>query len=132
MKKRVLGSSMLTLSLALSACASFVAPSKPAAAPAKAPAAVAPKAAVPVERQVLAAKDGWAALEGVTGGADAKPEHVFTVSSRAELVKALKAAGNNPKIIMIKGTVNLSTDDSGKELDTSHANELHGKLRQHH
>lgn len=116
MKKRVLGSSMLTLSLALSACASFDAPSKPAAAPAKAPAAVAPKAAVPVERQVLAAKDGWAALEGVTGGADAKPEHVFTVSSRAELVKALKAAGNNPKIIKIKGTVNLSTDDAGKEL----------------
>jgi len=116
MKKRVLGSSMLTLSLALSACASFDAPSKSATAPAKSPAAVAPKAAVPVERQVLAAKDGWAALEGVTGGAAAKAEHVFTVSSRAELVKALKAAGDNPKIIKIKGTVNLSTDDSGKEL----------------
>lgn len=98
MKKRVLGSSMLTLALALSAGVAFAAD-------------------VPVERQTLMEKDGWAASEGVvTGGSAAKDEHVFTVSSRAELVKALKAAGDNPKIIKIKGTINLSTDDAGKEL----------------
>lgn len=89
---------MLTLALAVSAGFAFAAD-------------------VPVERQTLMEKDGWAASEGVvTGGAAAKDEHVFTVSSRAELVKALKTAGDNPKIIKIKGTINLSTDDSGKEL----------------
>lgn len=128
MKKRILGSSMLTLSLALSACATFddvsqetkpgetVAEAAPAVEAAKPSSAPVSTADAPLERQILAPKDGWAALEGVTGGSAAKDEHVFTVSSRAELVKALKAAGDNPKIIKIKGTINLSTDDSGKEL----------------
>lgn len=68
-------------------------------------------------RQTLAAQDGWAAVGGgVTGGAAAKDENVFVVSSRKELVEALKAAGDKPKIIKVKGTINLSMDDAGREL----------------
>ncbi|WP_180132618.1 polysaccharide lyase family 1 protein [Rhodoferax sp. BLA1] len=68
-------------------------------------------------RQTLSAQDGWAAVGGgVTGGAAAKDENVFVVSSRKELVAALKSAGDQPKIIKVKGTINLSADDSGREL----------------
>ncbi|MBT3068984.1 polysaccharide lyase family 1 protein [Rhodoferax sp. U11-2br] len=68
-------------------------------------------------RQTLAAQDGWAAVGGgVTGGAAAKDENVFVVSSRKELVAALKSAGDQPKIIKVKGTINLSMDDAGREL----------------
>lgn len=72
---------------------------------------------LPVERQPLPAKDGWAALgEGTTGGAAAKAENVFTVTSRKELVEAFQKAGDAPKIIFVKGSINLSTDDTGHEL----------------
>lgn len=67
-------------------------------------------------RQVLAANDGWAAVGGgVDGGAKATASNIFTVSNRAELVKAL-GVGNAPKIIYVKGTINLSVDDNNKEL----------------
>ena len=73
--------------------------------------------AVDLGRQVLPANDGWAAAgTGTTGGAKASSENVFTAASRKELVDALKKAGDQPKIIYIKGTINLSTDDSGREL----------------
>lgn len=72
---------------------------------------------VPPERQVLAAGDGWGGEGGtVTGGADAEDRHVFTVGSRKQFVDALKRAGNSSKIIRIQGTINLSSDDSGREL----------------
>lgn len=75
------------------------------------------KSGVDLAAQPLPANDGWAAAEGaVTGGIGAKAEHIFTVSSRKELVDALAKAANAPKIILVKGTVNLSADDSGKEL----------------
>lgn len=70
-----------------------------------------------IGRQVLPANDGWAAAAGgVTGGSEAKPENDITVSTRKELFDAIAKAGNEPKIIRIKGTINLSTDDSGREL----------------
>jgi len=70
----------------------------------------------PFARQALAENDGWAAAEGGTrGGADATAEHVYLVESRKQLVDAL-AAGDAAKIIQVKGTINLSSDDSGKEL----------------
>jgi len=72
---------------------------------------------LPLERQTLAANDGWAALDaGVSGGAAATAENVFTVSSRKELVDAFHKAGDAPKIILVKGSINLSTDDTGNEL----------------
>ncbi|MBT9369063.1 hypothetical protein [Rhizobium sp. CSW-27] len=67
-------------------------------------------------RQAIAANDGWAA--GTDGGARAADDHIYTVTSRAELVAALQAGGNPDlaKIIQVKGTINLSVDDSNREL----------------
>jgi pectate lyase len=70
-----------------------------------------------IGRQVLPANDGWASTgTGTTGGAKATAENVFTVSSRKELLDALSKGGNAAKIIYVKGTINLSADDSGREL----------------
>jgi pectate lyase len=70
-----------------------------------------------IGRATLPANDGWAAGDGpVTGGSEATAENDFTVSSRKELVDAVAKAGKAPKIIRIKGTINLSSDDSGREL----------------
>jgi pectate lyase len=74
-------------------------------------------------RQTIAAGDGWASFAGGTiGGSEALPEQVFVATSRKELVDAL--GGNNaingrndkPKIVYIKGTINLSADDQNKAL----------------
>lgn len=67
-------------------------------------------------RQTIADNDGWAA--GTDGGSGAVEANIYTVTNRAELVQALQAGGNPTvaKIIRVKGVVNLSTDDSGKEL----------------
>ncbi|MEU0004103.1 polysaccharide lyase family 1 protein [Streptomyces sp. NPDC006314] len=74
--------------------------------------------AVDLYHQTLAAKDGWAASgTGTTGGAKADSAHTFTVSTRAQLVKALGSASDTaPRIVRIKGTIDADTDDSGKKL----------------
>ncbi|WP_330305890.1 MULTISPECIES: pectate lyase [unclassified Streptomyces] len=74
--------------------------------------------AVDLAHQALPAKDGWAASgSGTTGGSQADSAHVFTVSTRAQLVKALGSSSNTAaKIIQIKGTIDANTDDSGKKL----------------
>lgn len=73
--------------------------------------------AVDLYHQTLAAKDGWAASgTGTTGGAKADSAHTFTVSTRAQLVKALGSASDTtPRIVRIKGTIDADTDDSGKK-----------------
>jgi pectate lyase len=71
-----------------------------------------------LSRETLAADDGWAAADGgTTGGAAADDEHVFTVRSRAELVRALDGGSATPKIIRIAGTIDANTDDEGRHLD---------------
>ncbi|MFH9086789.1 polysaccharide lyase family 1 protein [Streptomyces sp. NPDC017673] len=74
--------------------------------------------AVDLYHQTLAAKDGWAASgTGTTGGAKADSAHTFTVSTRAQLVKALGSASDTtPRIIKVEGTIDANTDDSGKKL----------------
>ncbi|MET7702317.1 pectate lyase [Streptomyces sp. NPDC005485] len=73
---------------------------------------------VDLAHQTLPAKDGWAASgPGTTGGSQADSAHVFTVSTRAQLVKALGSASNSTaKIIKVKGTIDANTDDAGKKL----------------
>lgn len=73
---------------------------------------------VDLYHQTLAAKDGWASSgTGTTGGAKADAAHTFTVSTRAQLVKALGSASDTtPRIIKVKGTIDANTDDSGKKL----------------
>lgn len=75
-------------------------------------------------RQTLDAGHGWGAQNGgVTGGSKADAAHVYTVTNRDQLIAAL--GGNNatngsdstPKIIQIKGNIDLNTDENGKELD---------------
>ena len=68
-------------------------------------------AATDLAHQALPAKDGWAASgTGTTGGAAADSAHVFTVSTRAQLVAALGSASNTTaKIIQIKGTITANT-----------------------
>jgi len=76
---------------------------------------------VDLYHQTLAAKDGWASSgSGTKGGAKADAAHTFTVSTRAQLVKALgSATDTTPRIIKIKGTIDANTDDSGKKLSCS-------------
>ncbi|WP_171116288.1 pectate lyase [Streptomyces sp. N502] len=57
-------------------------------------------------REVLAAKDGWASQgTGTTGGSAADAEHVHTVTTWEEFKAALKAGGDAPKIIKVKGMI---------------------------
>lgn len=72
---------------------------------------------------------GWAAVDGVvTGGEGAKAEHIYVVENRVQLVEALygkkeanlKAeASNEPKIIYIKGTIDLTEGAHGQSLTGS-------------
>ncbi|MET9864646.1 pectate lyase [Streptomyces sp. NPDC006386] len=69
-------------------------------------------------RDTLPANDGWAAEgEGTTGGAAADAGHVYTVTDRAGLVRALDGGSDTPKIIRIAGTIDANTDDDGDRLD---------------
>ncbi|MEV3929576.1 MULTISPECIES: polysaccharide lyase family 1 protein [unclassified Streptomyces] len=67
-----------------------------------------------IERSVLPAGDGWASADGsTTGGANATPDHVYTVTNRAELIAAFEDAGDAPKIVRIAGTVHGNSDAQG-------------------
>jgi pectate lyase/pectin methylesterase-like acyl-CoA thioesterase len=69
-----------------------------------------------IEREVLGPDDGWAAAVGGTrGGAEATPERVFDVRTRKALAAAL-AGAPLPRIVRIRGTIDLSTDDDERPL----------------
>ena len=77
-------------------------------------------------RETLAAGHGWGAQNGgVTGGSKADAAHVFTVSNRDQLIAALggnnstNASNSTPKIIQIKGNIDLNSDSSGRSLSKS-------------
>ncbi|WP_217235750.1 polysaccharide lyase family 1 protein [Streptomyces sp. AC555_RSS877] len=71
-----------------------------------------------ISRETLAPNDGWAAADGgTTGGAAADDAHVYTVTDRAGLVRALDGGSATPKIIKIAGTIDANTDDDGDRLD---------------
>lgn len=80
---------------------------------------------------------GWASVwpgnngKNTTGGAAADADHIFTVTNRTELVRALYpdaviaddgtftselGADPTPKIIYVRGTISLSTNAAGEEL----------------
>ncbi|WP_371102759.1 polysaccharide lyase family 1 protein [Streptomyces sp. PU_AKi4] len=73
---------------------------------------------VDLYHQTLAAKDGWASSgTGTTGGTKADAAHTFTVSTRAQLVKALGSVSDTtPRVIKVSGMIDANTDDSGKKL----------------
>ncbi|WP_436958568.1 pectate lyase family protein [Streptomyces sp. SudanB182_2057] len=64
------------------------------------------------DRQVLPARDGWAAYgTGTTGGAAADPAHVYTVTTWEQFKAALADGGSAPKIVRVQGT--LDADGPG-------------------
>ncbi|APW40640.1 hypothetical protein RD110_11905 [Rhodoferax koreense] len=72
-------------------------------------------------RQALVSKDGWAADgTGTTGGARARPDRVFDVRNRAELVAALGRAdgdaASEPRIVRVHGAIDLSVDDANRSI----------------
>jgi pectate lyase len=68
---------------------------------------------VELGREVLSPKDGWASYDtGTTGGANADTSHVYTVTSKKELLDALKKDMNTPKIIYIKGSIDFNVDEN--------------------
>nr|AGS49221.1 PelB [uncultured bacterium] len=68
--------------------------------------------------QTLGSNDGWGAYStGTTGGSKASSSNVYTVSNRNQLVSALgKETNTTPKIIYIKGTIDMNMDDTLKPL----------------
>jgi pectate lyase len=70
-------------------------------------------------RETLAVNDGWAsATTGTTGGSAATPDHIFTVTTRNELVAAL-ANGATPKIVFVSGTIEGNVDANNQPLACS-------------
>jgi pectate lyase len=77
-------------------------------------------------KETLASNDGWASEgKGTTGGASAKPENIYTVHNRKELIAALNdgkyppaslTPSDTPKIIYVDGTIDLNVDDNNKAL----------------
>ena len=69
-------------------------------------------------REVPAKNDGFASEEGgTTGGSKADRQNIFKVTNRKEFIEALGNKDNSePKILMIYGTVDFNTDDTGKVL----------------
>lgn len=66
-------------------------------------------------RQPLAANDGWASAgNGTTGGSQAGADRVFVATTRAELRAAL--SGTTPKIVFVKGTIDMNVDDANRPL----------------
>jgi pectate lyase len=61
-----------------------------------------------------APSSGWAGQNGGTsGGAAASNADIYTVSSASQLVAALAAAGDRPKIIKVAGTIDPTSADNG-------------------
>ncbi|GAB3126665.1 pectate lyase [Streptomyces calidiresistens] len=69
--------------------------------------------------EVLGPRDGWGAHgAGTSGGASAAPENIHTVTNRAELLAALGPQSNDtPKIIHVKGTIDMNVDEAGNPLE---------------
>ena len=69
-------------------------------------------------REALPKQDGFASAgNGTTGGANATEQNVFKVTNKKEFVSALKNRKNTtPKIVLVYGTIDFDTDDSGKPL----------------
>jgi len=68
-------------------------------------------------RETLPANDGWAALDtGTTGGSAADADHVFIVTNRQELLAALNSLDATPKIIYVRGTIDVNVDDDNQPL----------------
>jgi pectate lyase len=72
-------------------------------------------------REVLGPNDGWASYgDGTTGGADAAAKDVYTVSTRAELFDALSGQDDTPRIVYVKGKIDINVDDNNAPVDCTY------------
>jgi pectate lyase len=73
-------------------------------------------------REILPANDGWGSLptaslpQGTTGGSSATAARTVTVTNRKELVAALAFPDPAPKLIYVKGVIDVNVDDAGNGL----------------
>jgi len=73
-------------------------------------------------REILGANDGWGSVPtaalamGTTGGSAASAARTVTVTSRKELIAALAYPDPTPKLIYVKGVIDVNVDDSGRML----------------
>ncbi|HUQ11989.1 MAG TPA: hypothetical protein VM146_16860 [Steroidobacteraceae bacterium] len=73
-------------------------------------------------REILPASDGWGSVptsalpQGTTGGSQAVAARTHTVSTRKALLAALAWPDPTPKIILVKGTIDLNVDDDNNPL----------------
>ncbi len=79
------------------------------------------RAAVPASdpgREVLPPNDGWGSVptaalpQGTTGGSAATTSRTHTVTNRKELLAALAWPDATPKLIYVKGTIDMNVDDN--------------------
>lgn len=74
-------------------------------------------ARTPLERQVLPQGNGWASEgTGTTGGTSAEKGNIYDVSTKAQLLAALAAAGTQAKIVRVHGTIDANTAADGSPL----------------
>uniref|UniRef100_UPI003F573703 pectate lyase family protein n=1 Tax=Peterkaempfera podocarpi TaxID=3232308 RepID=UPI003F573703 len=73
-----------------------------------------------IARAALPAGDGWGSADGgTTGGSAADAARTQVASTRAQLVAALggtQGTDSTPKIVYIRGTIDLNTDADGQPL----------------
>jgi pectate lyase len=73
-------------------------------------------------RGILPENDGWASVptavlpQGTTGGANATAARTVTVTNRKELVAALAHPDASPKLVYVKGVIDVNVDDAGMPL----------------
>ena len=85
-----------------------------------------PAAAAPDPARQAAPSDGWANWQaGTQGGAAATDSQVFTVSNRAELLRAL-SSGSGPRIVKVAATIDMS---EGRPYASSHDQGLRGQVK---
>jgi pectate lyase len=114
MRKR---STRLSMSAAIAVAGALAISAPAGAAPSPVSDPTAQTAQTPLERQVLAEGNGWASEgTGTTGGSAADDAHVYDVSTKAELLAAFAAAGTQPKIVRVHGTINANTTADGSAL----------------
>jgi pectate lyase len=74
-------------------------------------------------RETLPANDGWGSVpnetlaQGTTGGSAATAARTVTVTNRKELLAALAWPDPTPKLVYVKGTIDVNVDDAGNSLN---------------
>ncbi len=73
-------------------------------------------------REIVPPNDGFASTPtpaqplGTTGGSNAARERTVTATNRTELIAALNYPDATPKLIYVRGTIDVNVDDAGRPL----------------